>query len=408
MRFFGSSKEVTRLQEELAEANRKLKEYEEKAAAATEASKMKSLFLANMSHEIRTPLNAVVGFSRILAEIDSAEEKNRYVQIVESSGNRLQQLVDEVLDLSRVERGEIALVKDEIDVDAMLSESLSIFTFRCPEEVEMIVDEPKQKGLVIESDKSRILQVLSNFVSNSLKHTSKGKISTGYNISSDGKTISFYVSDTGEGMTPEVTEHIFELYYTKDANKKNDKKGFGLGLPLSRMIAEKMDGSITVDTKIGEGSTFTLHIPLVLLSKSTTYSSQTVTSDNSVTQPQSIERSGRILVAEDSDTNYELVKVVLGKQYELVRAHDGVEAVQLHTECHPSMILMDIMMPNMDGLDATRIIKEVDPTLPIVALSAYAFAPEVQRAFDAGCDDFLTKPFRIDQLRSQVEKYLKK
>lgn len=408
MGFFSNSKDIKKLQDELAEANRKLKEYEEKAVAATEASKMKSLFLANMSHEIRTPLNAVIGFSRILAEIESAEEKARYVQIVESSGNRLQQLVDEVLDLSRVERGELTLACEEIDVDAMLQESVSIFTFRCPEEVEMIVDQPKEYGVFIEADKSRILQVLSNFISNSLKHTNKGKISTGFNISSDKKTISFYVSDTGEGMAPEVAEHIFELYYTKDANKKNEKKGFGLGLPLSKMIAEKMNGNITVNTKLGEGSTFTLHIPCVLLSNSvnTPDPSSSSASDQDNT-PKSIERSGRILVAEDSDTNYELVKVVLGKQYELVRACDGVEAVQLHTECHPSMILMDIMMPNMDGLDATRIIKEVDPTIPIVALSAYAFAPDVQRAFDAGCDDFLTKPFRIDKLREQVEKYMK-
>lgn len=408
MGFFSNSKEVKRLQDELAEANRKLKEYEEKAAAATEASKMKSLFLANMSHEIRTPLNAVIGFSRILSEIDSPEDKARYVQIVESSGNRLQQLVDEVLDLSRVERGEITLMNEEIDVDAMLNESLNVFTFRCPEEVEMSVDTPKVTGVFIEADKNRILQVLSNFISNSLKHTTKGKITTGYELSSDRKTISFYVSDTGEGMSPEVSAHIFELYYTKDATKKNEKKGFGLGLPLSRMIAEKMNGNITVDTKLGEGSTFTLNIPCVLTGKTVNVENQaTVTTGDKDVEPKEIERSGRILVAEDSDTNYELVKVVLGKQYELVRARDGVEAVQLHTECHPSMILMDIMMPNMDGLDATRIIKQVDPTIPVVALSAYAFAPDVQRAFDAGCDDFLTKPFRIDKLRELVEKYMK-
>lgn len=406
MGFFSNNKEIKKLHEELAEANRKLKEYEEKAAAATEASKMKSLFLANMSHEIRTPLNAVIGFSRILAEIESAEDKARYVQIVESSGNRLQQLVDEVLDLSRVERGEITLANEDIDVEAMLRESISVFIFRCPEEVKMIFDEPAEKNLYIQADKSRILQVLSNFMGNALKHTNAGTINTGYTVSADRKTISFYVSDTGEGMTPEVAEHIFELYYTKDANRKDEKKGFGLGLPLSRMIAEKMNGSITVDTELGKGSTFTLNIPLDEISKS---SPETIVTSNDVNAeaPAEAKRSGVILVAEDSDTNYELVKVVLSKQYQLVRAHDGVEAVQLHEEHHPSMILMDIMMPNMDGLDATRIIKEVDPTIPIVALSAYAFAPDVQRAYDAGCDDFLTKPFRIDKLREQVEKYMK-
>ncbi len=400
-----ASRKVRLLSEQLEIANKKLKEYEEKALKAEKASQMKSLFLANMSHEIRTPLNAIEGFSRVIAETDSDEERMKYYQIIESNNQRLTSLINEILDLSRVESGEIQIKKEDTDINQMCENIKQLFKFRCPDSVKLEFKKPLMTA-TMKTDANRLIQVLSNLISNALKHTAMGSITYGFNIIKEMKEVEFFVKDTGSGIPPEFIDNIFNTYASQDAEQQ---KGYGLGLALCKIIVEKLGGTIRVESTVNIGSTFTFVLPF----EGTVggYSQERTTTTTNV---RTIRVSARpdemnqktILVAEDEDSNYELVKIVLQKRYRLIRAHNGIEAVNLNEDEHPDLILMDIRMPEMNGLDATRIIKEVNHDTPVIALSAYAFDENIREAKMAGCDEFMAKPFRVENLIEMVKKYL--
>lgn len=392
---------------QLFEAKAKLDEYEAKAHEAEQASKMKTLFLANMSHEIRTPLNAIEGFSRVMCETDSQEERSKYMEIIESNNARLLTLINEILDLSRVESGEVAIKKTMTDLNEICKSLQNTFKFRCPEAVQMVWNKPNMV-VTLNTDANRLMQVFSNLISNALKHTSKGSITYGYRLISDGQEVEFFVSDTGSGIAPEDMEHIFKTYVSKDAETM--KNGYGLGLPLSKIIVEKLGGNISVSSTLGEGSTFRFVLPFEGTIGGVSRNSRVTTNSRTirVSTRTDVQNAPLILVAEDEDNNFELVKVVLSKRYRLIRAHNGIEAVTLCEDEHPNLILMDIRMPDMNGLDATRIIKEVNRNIPIIALSAYAFDENIKEAKEAGCDDFMAKPFRVEDLLDRIQKFLKK
>ena len=404
-KFADASHRLNMAYQELELANKKLKEYEEKAAKAEKVSRMKSLFLANMSHEIRTPLNAIEGFSRIMAETDSFDERMTYMEIIESNNSRLLSLVNEILDLSRVESGEIVIKNASTDLNSLMGSIKQLFKFRCSESVNLTWTKPNMP-VVMTTDENRLTQVFSNLISNALKHTPKGTITYGYRLINEGSTIEFYVSDTGSGISPEFIDKIFDTYASKDAEQQ---QGYGLGLALCRIIVEKMGGRITVKSKLGEGSTFTFTLPfhgsfggMSMTGRTTTQNMRTLRVSNRKDESE----LKKVLVAEDEESNYELVRIVLQKRYRLLRAHNGIEAVTLNEEEKPDLILMDIRMPEMDGLDATRIIKEINPDTPIIALSAYAFNENIQEAKAAGCDLFLAKPFKVEELLETIKKFI--
>ncbi|MBR2238142.1 MAG: response regulator [Prevotella sp.] len=393
--------------EQLEQANKKLKEYEEKALKAENASRMKSLFLANMSHEIRTPLNAIEGFANIIALTDSAEERMNYMEIIESNSRRLLDLLNEILDLSRAESGEIVIKKYPTDLNQLMSSIKQLFKFRCPDTVALTTFKPESVISMV-TDENRITQVLSNLISNALKHTAKGTINFGYNLKNENTEIEFFVSDTGSGIDPKFIDHIFETYASKDAEQN---KGYGLGLALCRIIVEKMEGHIEVKSELDKGSTFTFTLPFHGTIGGMSVSRRDFAStQNSLRVSSKSEQYEKriILVAEDEESNFQLVQTVLKKRhhYVVIRAHNGIEAVTLNEEEKPDLILMDIRMPDMNGLDATRIIKEVSHETPVVAVSAYAFQENIREAKAAGCDDFLAKPFRPEDLLMIVEKYV--
>ncbi len=389
---------------ELEEARKKLAEYETLAQKAEKASKMKSLFLANMSHEIRTPLNAIEGFSRIMAETDSPEERMKFMEIIESNNSRVLALINEILDLSRVEAGEIAIKKQMTDLNEMCKSIQLMFKFRCPDSVNLEWSQPNMK-VTLNTDQNRLTQVFSNLISNALKHTSKGSITYGYRLINDGQEVDFFVMDTGSGIAPEDLEHIFQTYVSRDAEQQN---GYGLGLSLCKIIVEKMGGHITVSSQLGKGSTFRFTLPFEGTIGGLQKGSRTTTNSRTirVSTKTDVQNAPLILVAEDEDSNYELVRIVLAKRYRLLRAHNGIEAVTYCEDEHPDLILMDIRMPDMNGLDATRIIKEVNHDIPVIALSAYAFDENIREAKAAGCDKFLAKPFKVEDLLDTVEKFL--
>lgn len=389
---------------ELAEMRIKLEEHKKAVKNAKKASEMKNLFLANMSHEIRTPLNAVEGFSRIMAETDDAEERYKFMEIIESNNARLLSLINEILDLSRIESGKVKIKKENVNLDEMFKNICLIFKFRFADCVKMEY-RPANVSLTLCTDENRLIQVFSNLISNALKHTMEGYIAFGYNLSEDGKTVEFFVEDSGNGIAKEDIEAIFQPYMSRDAEKQ---QGTGLGLALCKVIIEKMKGKIWVESEEGKGAKFFFTLPYEVIGDG-------INADRPSTLVRTINDSDTninseklVLVAEDEDTNYMLVESVLSRHCKLLRARDGIEAVQMAEEYHPSLVLMDIRMPNMNGLDATRIIKEVNSVVPVVALSAYAYASDIQDALSAGCDEFIAKPYKLETLVETVNRHLNK
>ena len=221
----------------------------------------------------------------------------------------------------------------------------------------------------------------------------------------DTQEVKFYVKDTGSGIDPKFIEHIFDAYASKDAEQQ---RGFGLGLALCRIIVEKMGGHIDVESTLGEGSTFTFTLPFTGTVGGIQVTNRTNTNMRTlrVTTPSEMHAMKTVLVAEDEESNFELVRIVLQKRYHLLRAHNGIEAVTMNEEERPDLILMDIRMPEMDGLDAIRIIKEVNSKVPIIALSAFAFPENIREAKAAGCDEFMAKPFKVEDLIEMINRYI--
>ncbi|GAY26836.1 hybrid sensor histidine kinase/response regulator [Prevotella sp. MGM1] len=397
-----------RLQKALAEkekAEYELKKCKDSILKAENASKMKSLFLANMSHEIRTPLNAIEGFSRIIAETESMEERMQFLEIIESNNSRLGFLINEILDLSRVEAGEITIKKSHTDLDELCKSIKHIFKFKITECVKLMIDTPTE-SIMLNTDANRLTQVFSNLINNAIKHTKQGAITFGYRPVDNRNKIRFYVKDTGDGISSKDIDHIFQAYVSKDA--ETHYNSFGLGLPLSKIIIEKMGGQIYAESHIGKGSTFYFTLPFDGFFRNIKKMSTTT----SVTRTLRMDANGGtnkmklILIAEDEDCNYELLKKILSKRYRLIRARNGIEAVTLNEEETPDLILMDIRMPEMNGLDATRIIKEINMNIPVIALSAYAFDEQIKDAMSAGCNEFIPKPIHIEHLIKTIIKYL--
>ena len=405
---------------ELEKIKRELQTSKEKAEMS---DKLKSAFLANMSHEIRTPLNAIVGFSHLIAESENKEERKTFYEIVEANNERLLQLINEILDLSKIESGIIEFTSAPININSLCKEVHDAHVFRTPQGVQLIY-EPSENGLVIETDKNRVFQVFSNLIGNAFKFTKAGSISYGYKLV--GNQIVFHVTDTGTGIEPEKIGRVFERF----AKLNNYAQGTGLGLSICKTIVERLGGEISVSSVVGQGTTFTFTLPYESEQSTGTGSikidmASTETSVETSVKEDSEKTSGNtddnssdsisanaspsqrtILIAEDEDSNFDLLKAILGRKYRLIRARDGMEAVTSYDEAKPDLILMDIKMPNLDGLEATKIIRELSPTVPIIAQSAYAYQQDQIAATDAGCSDFIAKPISQAKLKDMINKWL--
>ena len=397
---------------------RELIESKEKAETS---EKLKSAFLANMSHEIRTPLNAIVGFSRIISESDNAEERREYYEIVDANNERLLQLINEILDLSKIESGIVEFTYGPVRLHTLCKEIHDAHVFRCPQGVELRFDSPDE-ALSIHSDKNRIFQVFSNLIGNAFKFTTEGSVSYGYK--QEGERVVFYVKDTGLGIEPEKLGRVFQRF----AKLNNFAQGTGLGLSICKTIIERLGGEIAVSSEVGTGTTFTFWLPLENVIQDTetgtnshlpgeavgTQPSEVLPAKEETTEKEEDLRAtaagtekATILIAEDTDSNFDLLNAILGRKYRLVRARDGMEAVTMYDEVNPDLILMDIKMPNLDGLEATRIIRQLSAEVPIIAQSAYAYEHDRNAAEEAGCNDFISKPIAQEKLKEKIKKWLK-
>ena len=373
---------------------KKLMEAKEKAE---ESDRLKSAFLSNMSHEIRTPLNAIVGFSSIMAEVDDREERMKFHKIIESNNQRLLLLIEEVLDLSRIESGTLTFNFAALSLHDLFREIFTTYQLYTGS-VRLILDLPDEDSC-IRSDRNRLTQVLSNLLDNALKFTPNGSITIGYKLLPEW--VEFYVKDTGIGIPEDKLEKVFERF----EKLNNFAKGTGLGLAICKTILERLGGGISVTSRLGAGTQFTCRIPLLPAEREET---------SPQVKPWIFSSGGKrnevmstILVAEDNPDNFELIEAMIGNDYSLIHAKDGDEAIRLYQSEKPSLILMDLRMPVMNGLEAIRAIREESPFYPpIIAVSAYTFENDRKELMENGCNDFLTKPIDKELLLATIRKYL--
>ena len=389
--------------EELRELNKKVEVAEaleeqlrEAKRQAEESSRLKSSFLSNMSHEIRTPLSAIVGFSELLVNAETADERTEYVHIIENNSDLLLQLVNDILDLSKIEAGTVEFTYTDFDLNKLMKEIYDSTQLRMATDTKPVTLAYTlgMEHCIIHSERNRLTQLITNLLTNALKFTEQGTVSYGYERRGDH--LYFHVTDTGCGIAKERQKDIFDRFVKLNSHKQ----GTGLGLSICKSIAETLGGEIGVESEPGKGSTFWFTIR---------YKSADEGVREAAAQKAVISSTQRvnILVAEDNESNYKLIKAILSKDYNLYHAWNGREAVDMFSECHPQLILMDINMPVMDGYEATREIRKLSADVPILALTAYAYASDEERILNSGMNSYMSKPVNTLQLRKRVETLLR-
>ena len=365
-----------------------LKELKNKAELS---DRLKSAFLANMSHEIRTPLNAIVGFSELLVDCDDPDEKAEYWRIIESNNELLLRLINDILDLSKIESGILERKREKFDLSQVCNELYLMMQQKITNpDVELHMDNSLPDCWVF-LDCNRLKQVWMNFLTNAVKCTRSGHIKMGYAAERGGVRI--YVEDTGAGIPEELQARVFGRF-----QKLNEfAQGTGLGLAICKAIIEAAGGEVGFRSQAGSGSTFWAWLPCEVGTRGRSDATDLSRPLRNAVPAGNDDWEMRILVAEDNDSNYSLVRHML-KDYDLTRAVNGVEAVEAVRSGRFDLVLMDLKMPVMGGLEATRKIREFNSSVPIVALTANAFDSDKASAIEAGCNAFLAKPVKRRQL----------
>lgn len=366
-----------------------------------ESDRLKSAFLANMSHEIRTPMNGIIGFSGMLLDPGLSNDKiKHFVELIITSCNQLLDLINDIIDLSRIEAGQIEVSNKEFLLNDMLTGLYQFFFytaqnkgigFSLSEGLEMA-----QSKII--SDDMKLRQILVNILGNALKFTSEGSVAFGYKVK--GKELEFFVSDTGIGIDKAHYKTIFDRFTQADNSSTRQYGGTGLGLPISKSFIEMLGGRIWFKSAVGNGTTFYFTIP---------FHSASVISTHSKYATSGLDWHARtILIAEDEEINFIYLTEALSEtKINIVRAMNGLEVVDI-VKSNPNieLILMDIKMPEMNGYEATSIVKQMKPQVPVIAQTAYAMASDRENALSAGCDDYISKPVKKEKLLSIIQEYL--
>lgn len=355
-----------------------------------ESEKLKSAFLANMSHEIRTPLNAILGFAELLEDKDlDQEEEEKCLGNIKSSGNRLLNIVSDILEISKLEANQQKL--------NYASQNLNHIIDRLHEQFEVINIDPnieitcykdfEDESALIETDSTRLEQILSNLLENAIKHTKKGFIQFGYRLKGD--FLEFFVQDSGSGIGKKDHETIFKRFAQVDHETKINK-GTGLGIPIAEGFTQLFGGKMWLDSELNKGSTFYFTIPYL--------------PSNSDVEPN---KKPTILVAEDEEANFLLLELWLKKYCRLLHASDGLQTVQLANDNEDiDLILMDIKMPYLNGIEATKQIREHNTKIPIIAQTAFIMNEEREKVIHAGCDEVVSKPIHRENFKKLLTTYI--
>lgn len=381
------------------------KELIEAKERAIESDRLKSAFLSNMSHEIRTPMNSILGFSNLILSEDIEENlKSKYATLIQSSGDILVKLIDDIIDISKIESNQLQINKENFIVNHLIEElevEFNSLNINNTDHVKMVFDY-KGPEVVIKSDINRIKQILSNLISNSRKFTSEGTINVWYHL--EGDQISFFVKDTGIGIPKDKQNIIFDRFRQADETSVRPYRGAGLGLSISKHLAHLLGGDILFNSQRYVGTEFILKLPtnkenVQKINKTYIKPFQTIDIDWS---------HFLIFIAEDEESNFDLLEAFLRKtkvKFEWFK--NGQELITAIKKTKPDLILLDLKMPILDGYAAASKIKNKYKDIPIIAQTAYAMSDEKRRAIEVGCDDFISKPIKKEVLYFKMSKFLK-
>ena len=390
---------------------------EEAREAAQQASESKSAFLANMSHEIRTPLNAVLGFTDVLRRglVSDGKESIEHLNMIHHSGKHLLELINDILDLSKIEAGKMEVESIETNIDEIIMDTADVLSVRAKENsLDLKVEFKSAVPRVIQSDPTRLRQIITNLVGNAIKFTKDGSVSIVTEmVNPNNPQLQISIVDTGIGMTPEQQDKIFESFSQADSSTTRKFGGTGLGLSISRKLSESLGGSLTVSSKPGEGSTFTVTLPLNRIELTDLISA------NEIIENRKSGKSGQqagptlrlqpkpVLVVDDGDANRKLIDLVLSRAGAVVTlAENGQEAVDILQQCSFDLVFMDMQMPVLDGYSATTQLRDRGDETPIIALTGNAMKGDREKCLAVGCNDFLAKPVDIDTLLEKTAHYL--
>jgi signal transduction histidine kinase len=370
---------------------------------AIKSDKLKSAFLANMSHEIRTPMNAIVGFSELLGDEYYSDHKQQYISIIQNSSYNLIRLINDIIDLSKIEAGDLEIKYSDIKISDLFVELKDSYSLDLIKREKLLVSigYTFDGDLIFQSDALRLKQVLSNLISNSVKFTSEGSITFG--CEKIGRELIFSVSDTGTGITEEDQKKVFDRF-TKFNYHGMNTEGSGIGLSIADKLVNLLGGKIWFSSTFGKGTNFFFSLPYIAPSKFST-------SDK---QPQKISSSSTvlskkpILIVEDDSVSVMLIKEFLRPlNVEIHHVTDGRDAVNF-VKMNPDvcLILMDLKLPYMDGYEATKAIRQINSRVPIIAQTAYAMLGDKEKAIGAGCVDYIDKPLESKRLLELVNKHI--
>jgi signal transduction histidine kinase/CheY-like chemotaxis protein len=392
-----------RVKEKTMELKKKNIEYKEAKEKAEESNQLKTAFLQNISHEIRTPINAIVGFSNLINEEDvDKATRERYGEIISYNSYQLLDIVDNIIRISTLDTGKETLQKKAISINNLLNEIALTFKFTPHKgHVEIILqDLLSDKNDKVYADPTKLTQVITNLLQNAIKYTKKGGIEFGCIFRNHELT--FYVKDNGIGIDPKDQEKVFERFWRGKHPDESFYKGTGLGLAISKGYVELMGGGIELNSEPGKGTRVVFTIPYEPVKNATIQQLQAKDMNYNWVDK-------KIMIVEDEETNFLYFNEILKKTGATVLlAKNGEEAIKMFESQKIDLILMDIKMPVMNGMEATKAIKEQNPSIPIIAQTAYTHQDDKQAAIDAGCDDFLTKPLTKHKVLSAVEKLLSK
>jgi len=375
---------------------------------AEESDRLKSAFLANMSHEIRTPMNGILGFSNLLKKPNlTGKEQQAYINIIEKSGARMLNIINDIISISKVESGQMEVLISDSNINDQIE---FIYNFFKPEfegkRMELVYKNGlSSKDSVIRTDREKLYAILSNLVKNAIKYSDNGIIEFGYELieSENTKHLKFYVKDNGIGIPKERQKAIFERFVQADYSDKRAFQGAGLGLSISKAYVEMLGGRIWVESASGQGSAFYFTIPYHSIDKQEINVDLAVATSKTEIQ----KRKLKILIVDDDEISRKLIRLIVDLfDSEFLKAKNGLEAVQICLN-NPDLdlILMDIKMPEMDGYEATKKIRQFNSQVIIIAQTAYALDADREKAIAIGCNDYLTKPIDKNQLLNLVKNY---